>query len=114
MPRILYSADYELYLGENFLPDSEVLIEPTAALKKLFEWGKSHFNEELVHHFIRAVGIYPVGSLVRLQSGLLGVVVEPDEEDLLHPTVRVIYDMVRGRQQSAGMPPLVTAGPAAD
>lgn len=32
MTRILYSADYELYLGENFLPESEVLVEPTAAL----------------------------------------------------------------------------------
>ncbi len=71
-------------------------IEPTAAMKKLFEWGKSHFNEELVHHFIRAIGIYPVGSLVRLESGLLGVVVEPDGADLLHPTVRVVYDMTRG------------------
>jgi len=30
--RILYSADYELYLGENFLPENEVLIEPTIAL----------------------------------------------------------------------------------
>jgi hypothetical protein len=29
---ILYSADYELYLGENFLPETEVLIEPTTAL----------------------------------------------------------------------------------
>ena len=32
MTRILYSADYELYLGENFLPENEVLIEPTIAL----------------------------------------------------------------------------------
>lgn len=71
-------------------------IEPTAALKKLFEWGKSHFNEELVHHFIRAIGIYPVGSLVRLESGLLGVVVEPDNENLLHPTVRIVYDVTSG------------------
>jgi hypothetical protein len=30
--RILYSADYELYLGENLLPEVEVLVEPTAAL----------------------------------------------------------------------------------
>lgn len=30
--RILYSADYELYLGENLLPEAEVMIEPTAAL----------------------------------------------------------------------------------
>jgi hypothetical protein len=30
--RILYSADYELYLGENFLPETEVLVEPTIGL----------------------------------------------------------------------------------
>jgi hypothetical protein len=29
---ILYSGDYELYLGENFLPEAEVVIEPTRAL----------------------------------------------------------------------------------
>ena len=70
-------------------------IEPTAALKKLFEWRTSHFNEALVQHFIRAIGIYPVGSLVRLKSGLLGVVIDPDNEDLLHPTVRAVYDLKR-------------------
>jgi len=32
MIRILYSADYELYLGENFLPETEVVGEPTRAL----------------------------------------------------------------------------------
>ena len=30
--RILWSADYELYLGENFLPEAQVLLEPTSAL----------------------------------------------------------------------------------
>ena len=70
-------------------------MQPTAALKKLFEWRQSHFNEELVQHFIRAIGIYPVGSLVSLKSGRLGVVIDPDQENLLHPTVRVVYDMNR-------------------
>jgi hypothetical protein len=32
VPRIAYSADYELYLGENFLPEVEVMVEPTRAL----------------------------------------------------------------------------------
>ena len=36
-PRILWSADYELFLGENFLPESSVLIEPTAALLETCE-----------------------------------------------------------------------------
>jgi len=67
-------------------------MDPVAALKKLFEWSKSHFSEELVHHFIRTIGIFPVGSLVSLRSGRIGVV-DPDNKDLLHPTVRVIFDM---------------------
>ena len=42
---------------------------PTDALKKLLEWSKFHFNPELVQSFIRTIGIYPSGSLVRLESG---------------------------------------------
>lgn len=68
-------------------------MEPTAALKKLFEWSKFHFNTELVERFIRLIGIYPVGSLVRLESGMLGVVVSPGKESLLHPTVRTVFDI---------------------
>ncbi len=67
-------------------------MEPTAALRKLLEWSKFHFNEELVQHFIRCIGIYPVGTLVGLESGLLGVVVEEGARNLLHPVVRVVYD----------------------
>lgn len=70
-------------------------MEPTAALKKLFEWGKFHFNAELVEHFICLIGIYPVGSLVRLESGLLGIVVNPGSENLLRPTVRTVFDIKR-------------------
>ncbi|MDP2805881.1 MAG: HD-GYP domain-containing protein, partial [Gallionellaceae bacterium] len=45
---------------------------PTEALKKLFEWGGTHFNPSLVQAFIKGVGIYPAGSLVRMESGMLG------------------------------------------
>jgi len=65
---------------------------PTVVLRKLLEWSKFHFNPELVQHFIHTVGIYPVGTLVRLDSGRLAVVLEPGEKDLLHPVVRIIYD----------------------
>ena len=69
--------------------------EPTEALKMVLKWGKSHFKEEMVHHFIRCVGIYPVGSLVRLESGLLGVVIDQGTKDLLYPVVQVVYDPKR-------------------
>ncbi|MEW6647846.1 MAG: HD-GYP domain-containing protein [Pseudomonadota bacterium] len=66
--------------------------EPTIVLRKLLEWSKFHFNERLVHQFIRCVGIYPVGTLVRLESGRLAIVLEPGEKGPLYPTVRVVYD----------------------
>ncbi|TSA49406.1 MAG: HD-GYP domain-containing protein [Nitrosomonadales bacterium] len=67
-------------------------MEPALALKKLFEWSKFHFDGNLVQHFIRTIGIYPVGTLVTLESGLLGIVVKPGGKDLLHPIVRVMFD----------------------
>ncbi|MHB1015701.1 MAG: HD-GYP domain-containing protein, partial [Desulfurivibrionaceae bacterium] len=66
-------------------------IDQVEVLRKLYGWSRSHFNEELVHRFIRCIGIYPAGTLVQLESGLLGVVVE-STDNLLRPVVRVIYD----------------------
>jgi putative nucleotidyltransferase with HDIG domain len=73
-------------------------MEPPAALTKLFEWSEQHFDPELVQHFIQAIGIYPVSSLVRLASDRLAVVIEQGEQGLLFPRVRVIYDIQRGRR----------------
>ena len=73
-------------------------MEPSVALQKLFEWSNHHLDEELVQHFIQAIGIYPVGSLVRLESDRLAVVVEQGTAGLLYPVVRLVYDIKRGCQ----------------
>lgn len=42
------------------------------------------------------MGIYPVGTLVRLESGLIGIIVKHGEKNLLHPVVRVVYNARNG------------------
>ncbi|WP_417518972.1 HD-GYP domain-containing protein [Marinobacter sp.] len=64
---------------------------PTQGLKKLLEWSGDHLDPALVKQFIRCIGLYPVGSLVLLDSGRLGVVIEINEEDQRLPVVRVMY-----------------------
>jgi HD-GYP domain-containing protein (c-di-GMP phosphodiesterase class II) len=70
-------------------------LPPTEALKKLFEWSGPYLNRSLVEQFVLHMGIYPVGTLVRLRSGFIGVVVEQGERSLLDPVVRALYDTKR-------------------
>jgi putative nucleotidyltransferase with HDIG domain len=70
-------------------------MEPSQALQRIFGWSKKQFNNELVQRFIQCVGIYPVGSLVMLESGMVGIVVEATAGNLLRPTVRMVLDSRR-------------------
>lgn len=66
-------------------------IAPAEAMRKLYEWSKAHFDPVLVQEFMRCVGIYPVGTLVLLESGRLGVVIEAHPANLLTPKVNVFF-----------------------
>jgi len=69
-------------------------MSPTAALGKLLEWSKFHFAPEMVRLFIKSVGIYPTGTLVKLVSGRLAVVIEQSSDNSLRPRVRTIYNSI--------------------
>jgi len=56
----------------------------------LTETGK-HYNPKLVGVFQRAVGIYPVGSLVKLNNGYIARVLEQNE-GIVRPIIQLLYD----------------------
>lgn len=72
-------------------------ISPSLALRQLYDQGGSQFDPELVAAFVRTIGVYPVGTLVLLESGHLAVVEELHHENILSPVVRVIFHT--GRRQ---------------
>ena len=66
--------------------------EPTEALRQIYGMTSGHFHMDLVQAFVRTVGIYPAGSLVRLDNNYLAVVIEQNRDDLLKPRVCVMFD----------------------
>ena len=65
--------------------------DPAESLRRMAEWAKGHFDMKVFQAFVKSLGIYPIGSLVQLSSGRLGVVVEQTGKSLTTPTVKVFF-----------------------
>lgn len=66
-------------------------IPSSFGMRTLLELSKTHFDEALVHQFIKCMGVYPTGSLVRLNNGMLAVVIAQNFISPIKPLVKVIY-----------------------
>jgi putative nucleotidyltransferase with HDIG domain len=65
---------------------------PAESIRRMAQWTKEgHFDERVFQAFVKCVGIYPTGSLVRMQSGRLGVVLDQSQRSLLLPRVKVFF-----------------------
>ncbi|MBO3703320.1 MAG: HD-GYP domain-containing protein, partial [Candidatus Accumulibacter sp.] len=69
--------------------------DPAESLRKMAEWSKGHFDPAVFQAFVKSIGIYPIGSLVLLNCGRLGVVIEQNTKSLLSPQVKVFFSTGR-------------------
>jgi hypothetical protein len=65
--------------------------DPAESLRKMAEWSKGHFDAAVFQAFVKSIGIYPVGSLVLMKSGRIGVVIEQSGNSLTTPKVKLFF-----------------------
>ena len=65
--------------------------EPAESIRKMAEWKNGHFDEVVFHAFVKTVGIYPTGTLLKLKSGRLGVVTDQSKNSLTKPLVKIFF-----------------------
>lgn len=64
--------------------------DPAESLRRMAEWS-GHFDPTVFQAFVKSIGIYPVGSLVRLTSGRIGVVTGQSPKSLTTPIIKVFF-----------------------
>ena len=69
--------------------------DPANALAQMATW-KGHFDTTVFQTFVKSVGIYPTGSLVKMRSGRLAVVLEQNPAALTKPRVKIFFSTKAG------------------
>jgi HD-GYP domain-containing protein (c-di-GMP phosphodiesterase class II) len=65
---------------------------PFEALTKLWDMARSGLNATLVKQFAHCVGLFPIGSLVELNTGEVGIVITQSRTNRLLPTIMLVLD----------------------
>jgi HD-GYP domain-containing protein (c-di-GMP phosphodiesterase class II) len=86
---------YETMLGTRTGRPS---LLPTQAIKELYQQGRAQqLDLGLVEKMVRCLGIYPVGSLIELNTGERGVVIAVNPGKALQPVVHILWDQAHQR-----------------
>ena len=80
---------YDALTSERVYKD---VIPPPEAMKIIYSLSGTKFDPRVVNHFIKTVGIYPVGSVVELSDGRIAVVIAFSKDNLLQPVVKTLFN----------------------
>lgn len=70
-------------------------LSPAAALRQIYNGSGRQFDPELVAGLVHTLGVYPVGTLVKMEGGHLAIVERQNAGHPLEPFVKVIYHAPR-------------------
>jgi len=65
--------------------------DPAESIARMAGWAKGQFDPVVFKAFVTSLGIYPIGSLVRLKSGMLAVVTQQNPAALTAPEVKAFF-----------------------
>ncbi len=87
----------DVYAGLTRSRPSRRGLLPFEAVKEILQNHKPKFDSRVIRVLLGKLSAFPVGSLVQLNSGAVGTVVETDEAYPLRPSIRIVYDAQRRR-----------------
>jgi len=65
---------------------------PIEAIKVMTSLSGRHFNPDVFKGFVKMIGLYPIGTMVCLSTGEIGIVTKVNPETPSTPVVKVLYD----------------------
>lgn len=120
-PRGLYANQLHVYARMAAIIDcyEELIVErfgvpaarPFLALKELRDNSNRGLNSTLVEQFSQCIGIFPVGSLVELNTGEIAIVLTQNRTQRFLPQVMIIFDAKKQPYDNPQTLDLRTAGP---
>ena len=81
------SSEYDLLVNAR---DESLQLSPSDAMRKLHTIKNVCFQEDLVQDFNQALGVFPAGSVVELNTGELAVVIEQNSSRKLRPIISIM------------------------
>ena len=86
----------DIYAGlTRSRPDRRGML-PFEAVKEILQTRKQEFDPRVVRILLKTLSAFPVGSMVKLNSGIVGRVVDTDIDSPLRPAIEILFD-IEGR-----------------